>query len=333
MSKIKVLLTKKYFNSDKNYINDKVGDIAELIDTNDYSEQGLLKEAENADVLFGSFVTENLLRHASNLKLIQIPWTGVDNLNYEVLRKFSFPVCNSHSNSQAVAEHAIALLLSLIKKIPYHDRLLRQGDWNRPKIDKEPEYDNFSDSLQDKTVVFIGYGSIAKKIAGFLDPFKCKLIAIDESQNEYKELTNKMKPENIDEALKIADIVFVTVPFTEKTKDLINETKISLLKPSSYLINISRGSIVNEKALFEALKNKIIAGAGIDVWYNYPKDSNPTHPSSNYPFYELPNIVMSPHRAGFIKGELPHLDDATENIIRLHQGRELINKINLENKY
>jgi len=291
MNKLKVLLTKKYFDSDKKYINDKVGDIAELIDTNDYSEQGLKKEAQNADILFGSFVTENLLRDTPNLKLIQIPWTGVDNLNYEVLRKFSFPVCNSHSNSQAVAEHAFALLMSLIKKIPYHDKLMRQGEWNRPKIGKEPECDNFSDSLQNKTVAFIGYGNIAKKIAAFLTPFKCELIAIDESQNEYKELSIKFNSDEINEALKIADIVFVTVPFTEKTNDLLNETRISLLKPTSYLINISRGSIVNEKALFEALKNKRIAGAGIDVWYNYPKDSNPTSPSSNYPFHELANLI------------------------------------------
>lgn len=331
--KLKVLLTKLYFDSDKHYINNLVSDIADLVDTKDYSETGLLKEIEKVDVLFGSFVSDKLLANAKNLKLIQIPWTGVDNLNYELLRKYNIPVCNSHSNSEAVAEHAFSLLLSLLKKIPYHDKLMRQGDWNRPKKDILSVYDNFSDKLQGKSVLFIGYGSIAKKIAHYLLPFNCEISAVDESDNMHQELRSVYKPSELDIAINKHDIIFVTVPYTEKTNNLLDESRFSKFRSTSYLINISRGNIVNGKALYEALLNNQIAGAAVDVWYNYPKADQLTYPSLDFPFHELNNLIMSPHRAGFIKGELPHLDDAIENIKRLYDGKALINLIDLNKKY
>lgn len=334
MQKIKILLTKHFFTEDIKYMENRLGNDFVFIDTRDYTEKGLLSVAKEANVFLGPFVSEELLTNAEKLKLIQIPWTGVDKLNYEVLSKFNIPICNSHSNSRCVAEYAFAMLMSLIKKIPYHDRLLREGNWNRPQEGIIQECNSYSNTLFNKTVAFLGYGKIAKKVSEYLKPFNCNIIAVTNYGNKkyYQELSFKGTPDDIDYVLSKADFVFITLPYTQFTKDLVNKDKIEKMKNTAYLINISRGAIVNEHSLYEALRTKRILGAAIDVWYKYPA-KGATQLPSRYPFQELPNIVMSSHRAGFLLGELPHLDDAIENIKRLAKGMELINRIDITRKY
>jgi phosphoglycerate dehydrogenase-like enzyme len=316
-------------------MKNELGSSCNFIDTEDYTEAGLLNAAKDADIFLGSFVTENLIKTAKDLKLIQIPWTGVENLNYEVLSRFNIPVCNSHSNSRCVGEYAFSMLMSLIKKIPYHDRLMRGGNWNRPQKNVVPEYDNFSDTLHGKTVAFLGYGEIARKIVEYLKPFNCKILAIANYDNhkKFEELEFKGTPDDLEYVLSEADIVFVTLPYTESTRNLIDSDRIDKMKSTSYIVNIARGAIVNEMALYNALKEKRIAGAAIDVWYKNAGEGLNELPSDNFPFHELSNIVISPHRAGFSMEKLPHLDDAIENIKRLSAGIELINKINISKKY
>jgi phosphoglycerate dehydrogenase-like enzyme len=134
--------------------------------------------------------------------------------------------------------------------------------------------------------------------------------------------------------LPCVDYLFISVPLTESTKGFVNEEFLKELQNTAVLINISRGEVINEDALFVALANKRLLGAGIDTWYNYPKNPNePTFPSSRNPFHELKNLVMSPHRSAFIAGELPHLDDAALNINRAAEGLDPINIISTQNKY
>jgi phosphoglycerate dehydrogenase-like enzyme len=139
---------------------------------------------------------------------------------------------------------------------------------------------------------------------------------------------------DLNDLLAEADILVIALPLTRRTRGLIDAKAIGGMKPGSFLVNISRGEVVDEAALYEALAGKRLGGAAIDTWYRYPTAESPeVLPSQRFPFEKLDNLVMSPHRAGFSEGELPHLADAAENLNRLAAGRPLINQIDLEAQY
>lgn len=332
---INVLLTKKFFEEDITYLNQSLLPEVKLIIPKDYGEENLLKYATDANVFLGGLISEPLCDASPNLKFIQIPWTGVDNLNFDTIQKIGVRVCNSHSNATAVAEHALALLFDAAKKISYHDHELRQGNWNRPKTDNTNEVSPFSKKISGKKIGIIGYGHIGKRIQTFLSGFNCEFyISSTSIKQKYSEGNKYFYPSDSFDAICFVDYLFICVPLTDKTKGFMNKNVFDSMKNSSVLINTSRGEVLNEVDLYNALKNNDISGAGIDTWYNYPKNSNePTMPSLKSHFWELDNIVMSPHRAGFIENELPHLDDAIININRTVYGFEPFNIISLKNKY
>lgn len=334
---INILTTKKFFEQDLEILRKGLSEKCNLIIPDEFSEDFIANEVEKADVLLGGLITEKILSKARKLKLIQIPWTGVDNLDFALLRKYNIPTCNSHSNAQIVAEHAVALLLSLAKKIPYHDRLLREGIWNRPGSNNTNEISPFSFKIHGQNVGIVGYGSIGKKIKNMLSVFNCSFLIVDNDPNydhDDKAIKQYEAPQNLRSVLARSDIVFVAVPLTENTKNLFSKEEFEVMKKQSLFINISRGEVIHEEALYNALKEQKIAGAAIDTWYNYPNPKNPVcFPSKSYPFHELNNLVISPHRAGFISGDLPHLHDAIENINSLAEGNVLKNIISIDNKY
>lgn len=334
---MKVLLTKPFFKSDIDYIKSNLSEKVEIIQPANFTEDSITELAPDADVLFGAFFTDKLLGVAKSLKFIQVPWTGVDNLDFETLKKHQVTICNSHSNATIVAEHAVALMFDAAKKISYHDRLLRQGNWNRPKPDNSNEVSPFSRPISGSKVGIIGFGAIGKKVYQMLSGFSCqfKVFTKDPLGDYLKQPNiNVFSPEEKEKNIAELDFVFIAIPLTNETKGSLNHTFFDSLSRKAIIINISRGAVFNEADLYTALANKTIAGAAIDTWYNYPNKENPiTPPSKQHDFHLLNNVVLSPHRAGFIDGSFPHLDDAIENLNRLAEGKELINVISLEKKY
>lgn len=332
---MKVLLTKPFFEQDLTYIKSKLENGIELINPSQYDEESLCRLAGDVDVLFGGVITENLLSAAKNLKLIQVPWTGVEKLNYAILRRFNVPIANSHSNSGIVAEHAIALMFDASKKISSHDRMMRDGEWNRPQRVNLNKVSPFSLKVQHSKIAFIGFGAIGRTIAHYLKGFECEMMAFNRTGQgqPFNNLTYH-PVESLNHRINKADIIFVTVALTDKTNGMLNRAFFASVKPETILINISRGEVIKEEALFEFLKSNPGASAAIDTWYRYPDTENPkVQPSAKFAFNELDNLIMSPHRAGMIKGELPHLDDAVENLNRLISKQPLINLISLEERY
>lgn len=327
MDCIRVLLTRRYCDTDLDYMKSKLADNIEMVEPSEFTSDAItLAAREDTDALFGEHVSREILDSAKNLKLIQIPWTGVDRLDFDLLRDYDVPVCNSHSNAGVVSEYAVGLMMAVTKGIPFHDKRLRSGKWMRPGQDGfQPPF-----VLAGKTVGFLGYGAVARNIASILSGFNVKFMAIDARQSETPEPLDYLGgPEYAPRVMAESDIVFVTLPLTEKTVEMVNAKLLARMKPSAYIINVSRGEIVNEADLYHALKDKRIAGAAIDTWYCYPARADMDAMPSLYPFHELDNVVMSPHRAGFGDGLLPHLDDAIENLNRLATGRPLINRVDL----
>lgn len=330
---LKVLVTKNLQSADKKLIEKGVGENCRLIYPKEYNEFCIKELVEDIDVLLGNVVTKDILDKAKKLKLIQIPWTGVDFLDFDLLKKYNIPVCNSHSNALIVAEYAIALMFDIAKKISVHDSMLRRGIWNR--IYDNTQISAFSSKIFNSTIAIIGYGAIGKQIKKLLSGFKAHFNIVDASNIEITDKDSRyFHPENIKQALKDSDFVFITVPLTNHTKGMVNKEFFNYMNNRGILINISRGEVIDEKYLFKALENNLIKGAAIDTWFNYPNANNRNVlPSENYSFQKLNNIVMSPHRAGYIEGELPHLTDAIENLNNLALGKELINIVSIENKY
>lgn len=334
MEKTNILLTKELSGSQIRYIKDSLGSRFNLIVPENFNEEQILKHISNVKILLGDNITKGML-DKGNIELIQIPWAGVENLDFNLLKDYDIPVCNSHSNALAVAEYAVGLLLGIAKKIPYHDNLLRNGDWNRVKKEERNSETQYSSYIYNKTIGFIGYGNIGKSIARLMKGFNPKIMAIvSDRTKKYDEVDFIGDNKDLDYVLENSDYLVVATALTDETRGMLNKKNLVKMKDTSYLINISRGRIIEEEALYHILENRLIAGAGIDTWYNYPKTSKDvTYPSKKYDFHKLSNIIISPHRAAQIDGEFTYLDDALENIKRFNKDKDYINRLNIEKGY
>jgi phosphoglycerate dehydrogenase-like enzyme len=334
---MKVLLTKKMMSQDIQYIQSKLSTNIELIFPESYDEATLINNASEAEVLFGGFFSEGLLIRAKNLKFAQIPWTGVDNLDFDLMRRYNVVVCNSHSNSAVVAEHAVAMMMDASKKLTYHDREMRAQNWNRIFPDTQNKISPFSKKITGSKIGIIGFGAIGQNIMTMLQGFNCKFHVFTRSGTVAERFRSKVFVFQIKDFVDIAqdlDVVFVAIPLTNETNGMIDGRFFNSMSEQSILINISRGGVLNPAHLYYALINKEIGAAAIDTWYNYPTQSNPkVFPSLEFPFHELDNIILSPHRAGYVDSGFPHLDDAVDNLNRSVKGVPLKNIISLNNTY
>ncbi len=269
----------------------------------------MLSYLKDADAVVCGRLTTEQIDNAPNLKAIFIPFTGVDSFPMEYIRSKNIPVSNTHANAGYVAEKAVSLALALLGRIVEFDNDLRNGVWN---LRLNPTF--YWTTIQGKTCAVLGYGKIGQSIAKFLKPYNCRIIA-------YKKHINSIIPyadditDNLQYAIEKSDIIFLSLPLTEHTKNIISKEVLADME-GKYLINIGRGDLIDEEGLYLALKNGILRGAAIDVWYNYPSSlkPEPVFPSK-YPFHNLKNVVISPHKSGFTKQSIEGMiDDTIENI-------------------
>jgi phosphoglycerate dehydrogenase-like enzyme len=328
-SRVKILIP--YGDEMAKALKDVIGNEAEVVQS-DRSIESMLKMGGDADVIASGRVPSEYIRKATNLKMIQHFGAGVDKIDREaVLERSGLIVCNSHLNAAEVAEYAITLLFSLAKNIVVNDRALRKSDWSYgwggPHANIE---------LREKTALLVGLGNIGSEIADRLRPFGIQIIAATRSgKTRTPELVDRVcSIDNAESSIREADFVLLTLPLTPESQNLVDTEFISWMKPTSLLVNISRGPIVDEKALFEALREKRIQGAAIDVWWQYPSKWRGTGSPSEYPFHELDNVVMSPHRAAYSEEVMSgQVRFAGENILRFIRGQEPENIVDMKRGY
>ena len=334
MTKCKILLTRSMLPADLQYIRDgldlRVPGQYELMVPPAFDEDTLCSLAGEANVLLGPFVTEKLLQEAPNLKLIQVPWTGMDTFNFAAVQNSRVPICNTHSNADAVAELALALTLDLSKKLSYHDRKMRRGSWNR---DQQP-LSLKSCMLRGSTVCILGLGSIGGRIAGLFKAFGARVYGTSDHRAADDIVDRIFRQTEALSAAEEADIVICALPLTPETRGRIDREFLAALKPGTLLVNVSRAAVIEEDALYAALQSGQIGGFAADVWWNAPKrGESESWPSTHNDFQNMENVVMSPHRAGFVEGSLPHLDGAIENIAALIRGEALQNLVDRSKAY
>lgn len=246
------------------------------------------------------------LTASPNLQALIVPWAGIPESTRQLMYEFpAVAVHNLHHNALPVAEHALALLLAAAKFLVPMDRALRDADW-RPRYEPNPSL-----LLAGKTALVLGHGAIGRRVAALCRGLGMDVIAIQRQVPAVGSLQDiatgggdldaELAPiQDLHRLLPRADALLICLPYTDETSGLIGARELALLPAGAVLVNIGRGPIVEEAALYHALRDGSLYAAGLDVWYQYPPDADArAHtPPSVYPFHELPNVVMSPHRAG-----------------------------------
>lgn len=323
----------------KNYFEIQLEKVAnvKLIFPKDYSEKNLNKLVSEAEILIGWRPSKTLLYHAKNMKLFINPGAGIHHL-IEIFREINKQrdviLINGHGNSYFVAQHTIALLLTLMNKIIFHHRWMSQGIWRTG--DKEAA----SIPLRFRKIGLLGYGAINQKVHKMLSGFNNEFYILRRNWNKQSIVLptkiTKFKPNQLHEFLDIIDILIIAIPVTSLTRNLIKQSELELLGSDSLLVNVSRGEVVNERDLFNALKNRKIVGAAVDVWYNYEPEADKygkKYPYS-FPFHELDNIILSPHRGYSPFNDLLRWDEIIETINKFAEGRrDFKNIVNLVEEY
>ncbi|MFC2078063.1 NAD(P)-dependent oxidoreductase [Candidatus Bipolaricaulota bacterium] len=231
------------------------------------------------------------------VRALVIPYAGVPAETRELLLT-EFPeiaVHNLHHNAAAAAELALALFLAAAKSLIPVDRRFRQHDWRS-------RYDGaMTVLLAGKRALVLGLGTIGTRIARACDALGMRVAAVRRRTDlPHPSFVRVHPPDALNSLLPQADVLFVTLPLTDATRGMIGPDELEHLPRTAILVNIARGAIVGERALYEALKDHRLAAAGIDVWYQYPtsEETRAETPPSEFPFHELENVVMSPHRGG-----------------------------------
>jgi phosphoglycerate dehydrogenase-like enzyme len=223
-----------------------------------------------------------------NIKLIQFLSAGYDGVQLDTLRELGIPLSNNGgANSYAVAEHAILLMLAVSRQLPDLDKLVKSGKWKSNRFGEEEEHE-----IAGKSIGIVGLGMIGKTLARRLAGFEVKLLYADPvSATPEEEAKLNVRHVDHDTLFREADIVTLHAPFDATTHHMINERSLRLMKKDAIVINCARGELVDEAALYRALKDGKIWAAGLDTY-------DPEPPKPDNPLFTLPNVVLTPHAAG-----------------------------------
>ena len=246
----------------------------------------------DADVLIDHRVSGELLSRASRLKWLFVPFTGVNSVPFDLLAPRGIRVSNNHGNASLVAERAVALALSLAGRVAEFDRGLRQGRWFRNESRDNPF--QFWESVRGQNTLILGTGAIGRGIAALMRPFGCRIVGWRRRRGAPVPPGFDAVAGSLEEALEACDLCFVALPLTDATRNLIGRKELALLK-GSRLINVARGPVIDEAAMYDSLVGRELAGAALDVWNRYPEPFYADRLPSEYPFHELDNVVLSPH--------------------------------------
>ncbi len=281
----------------------------------DLSKENLLKKLPKFDgiTLRRGKLDSEVLKNCKNLKVIARHGVGYDNVDVNYLKKNNITLLvTSNSTSTSPAEHIMFMILNIYKGREMFDKMVRDGNFHKA-IHMEIT-DNFE--LFAKKILIVGFGRIGKKLIKQCLGFDMNVLVYDPyvDEKDIKVLGGK-KIIDLEKTLKEIDILTMNVPLTENTKNMISYKQISLMKKNAIIINASRGGIVNEIDLNDALNRNIISFAGLDVFENEP-------PESSNPLLKNKRVLLSPHAATFTKECLENMSlETAQNIINFFEGK------------
>jgi phosphoglycerate dehydrogenase-like enzyme len=291
-----------------------------LLQAGTTSEDEMTKQLSDADfaILLRAGIPDRSLRAAKKLKLIQLFTQGYDQAPVHLAAELGIPVANFTGSTTAVAEHAALLTLAVLRRLIPSINTLKEGkftsDVNRTLYHE----------LRGKTVGIVGIGNIGYHTAKIMHGFDAKIIFYDKAKIDPASIAKiAAKSVELNILLKEADVVSLHVPLFESTKGMIGWEQLRSMKPSAILINTSRGELIDEPALIRALNEKVIAGAGIDVFAKEP-------PSRDNPLLAMENVVATPHIGdAALENFYSRFDEAWGNIGTVWHGNKPRNVIKI----
>ncbi len=268
-------------------------------------------EISSLDLIIAGRIPASVFSAAVKLKALFQPFTGVNHLPSETILERGVEVYNVHSNAFDVAERALAMTLAFYGRVIEYHNDLKNEIWHGFWVSRGAE-DNW-DSIYGRTCTILGTGAIGQELAKLLKAFSCKVYGWRRSRGtDVPEHFDAVLP-SLKEALDAAEILFVALPATGETEGLISKDLLMDMK-GKFLVNVGRGSIVDEEGLYEALNGGILKGAAVDTWYTYPKTGVVGAPS-RYPIHRLSNVILSPHVGGSTnQATRKSVEDTLQNI-------------------
>jgi phosphoglycerate dehydrogenase-like enzyme len=236
--------------------------------------------------------------------LVQLLSAGADHVPFDRIPAGVAVASNAGAYSRPIAEHVLALTLALAKRLPQNQAAMARGEFDQRTLNLE---------LSGSVVGILGFGGIGRASAALFRPFGARIHAIGRGLDASEEVDWTGTLEDIDALLAVADVLLVTLPLTRSTRGLIGRRGLSLMKPGAILVNPARAAIVDEDALYEHLREHPSFSAGIDVWWQEPRNHEAF--ATRRPFFELENLLGSPHNSAITRGSLAAAaHDAAENV-------------------
>ncbi len=262
---------------------------------------------------------------APRLRLVQSVATGVDLFDLASLPA-GCAVCNSFGHETAIAEYVVMAMLTLHHRFfEIADEFRAGGSWASSWVQSGTPHGE----VRGSTLGIVGYGRVGQEVARRAAPFGCRILAANRSPREATFGVEHVYPlSELDQMLPLCDTVAICTALSPETTGLIGAPQLALMKPGAFLINIARGQVIDEDALYAALRDGVLGGAAIDVWWQYPSPDEPTRRGSRHPFHELPNVIVTPHNSGWTGGMVRRRwGEIADNINRFYRGDSLINLV------
>ena len=287
--------------------------VAEVVVAKGYDEAALLEQCRDVDGMIiraQGVASRKLMENCPRLKVVGRHGVGLDNIDVEAATDLGvWVVYTPLANNESVAEHAITMLVALSKQLFKADRAFRQGYWRG-------RFEFHGNEVRGKTLGIVGVGRVGSRLAEIARRgFEMQILYYDVVPNRKVEEELGGRRCELDEVLSQSDCVSLHVPLIPATEHLIGAKQLALMKPSAFLLNLSRGKVVDEKALIEALQGGKIAGAGLDVFETepLPQDS---------PLLKMDNVIVTPHMASHTKEGLLAMAMVARDIIAVLQGQK-----------
>jgi len=302
-------------------MHERLGDTEIVADLTDM--QRMIPALAEAEILIGHIWREGF-PEAPRLRLFQAATAGIDMIDVPSLPK-GITLCNVFGHEPAIAEYVLMTALALTHRLIDTVMEFRAGSWAA----HQPAGGSPHGELFGKTLGIVGYGRIGREVAKRTVPFGCKVIAANRSPVAEKGDASEIYPlAELDHMLPQCDVLLIAAGLGPETRGLLDARRLGLMKPTALLINIGRAAIVDEAALYDALRGNQLGGAALDVWWHHWSPEHPERRGSQFPFQELPNVIMTPHCSGFTEGTADRRwGELAANLDRFVRGEKVMNVV------
>ncbi|HEU0221819.1 MAG TPA: 2-hydroxyacid dehydrogenase [Paracoccaceae bacterium] len=289
----------------------------------DLASPGARAAYQAANVIIGVRLTASM-PVATRLRLYHVPGAGYDGIDMAALPAGA-RLCNCFGHENAIAEYVMAALLARHVPLADADRRLRQGDWKYWAGGPS----GLHGELGATSLGILGFGHIGKAVAARAKAFGMTVTVANRSAVSAPELVDRAYAlADLASFMGSADAIVITLPLTEETQGLIGARELAAMRAEAVIVNVGRGPVIDEAALYAALKDRRIGGAIIDTWYVYPGAGAPNPLPASLPFHELDNVLMTPHMSGWTGGTIRRRQQSmAENVNRLAAGEQLLNLV------